>query len=163
MSNLRLLFTIEEKTVTKTEGRRLTPATGAIVLHAPRFYDFLAWVVMLGREGAFREKVIDLARVKPGESILDVGCGTGTLAITAKRAVGPTGKVFGIDASPEMLERAGTKARKAGVDIVFKNESIDELSFPDAQFDVVLNSLMLHFIICRANFVNIAPERCAGF
>jgi SAM-dependent methyltransferase len=101
---------------------------------------------MLGREGAFREKVIDLARVKPGESILDVGCGTGTLAITAKRAVGPTGKVFGIDASPEMLERAGTKARKAGVDIVFKNESIDELSFPDAQFDVVLSTLMLHHL-----------------
>jgi ubiquinone/menaquinone biosynthesis C-methylase UbiE len=101
---------------------------------------------MLGREGAFREKVIDLARLKPGESVLDVGCGTGTLAIAAKRRVGPTGKVFGIDASPEMLERAGTKARKAGVDIVFKNESIDELSFPNAQFDVVLSTLMLHHL-----------------
>jgi demethylmenaquinone methyltransferase/2-methoxy-6-polyprenyl-1,4-benzoquinol methylase/phosphoethanolamine N-methyltransferase len=100
--------------------------------------------------------VIDLARVKLGESVLDVGCGTGT-------QVGSTGKVFGIDASPEMLERAGTKARKADLDIVFKIASIDALSFPDAQFDVVLNSLMLHFIICRANFVNIAPERCAGF
>ena len=149
--------------MSKTEGRHLTSATGGIVLHAPRFYDFLARVVMLGREGAFREKVIDLARVKPGECVLDVGCGTGTLAIAAKRRVGPTGKVFGIDASPEMINRAGTKARKADLDIVFKIASIDALSFPDAQFDVVLNSLMLHFIICRANFVNIAPERCAGF
>ena len=130
----------------KAQERHSISANGGIVLHAPRFYDFLAWVVMLGREGAFREKVIDLTRLKPGESVLDVGCGTGTLAIAAKRRVGPTGKVFGIDASPEMVERAGRKARKAGVDIVFKNESIDELSFPDAQFDVVLSTLMLHHL-----------------
>jgi ubiquinone/menaquinone biosynthesis C-methylase UbiE len=146
MSNSRLLFTIEEKAVSKTEGRHLTSATGGIVLHAPRFYDFLARVVMLGREGAFREKVIDLARVKPGECVLDVGCGTGTLAIAAKRRVGPTGKVFGIDASPEMINRAGTKARKADLDIVFKNESVDALPFLDARFDVVLSTLMLHHL-----------------
>lgn len=42
---------------------------GGIVLYAPRFYDFLAWAVMFGREGAFREKVIDLAHPKPGESV----------------------------------------------------------------------------------------------
>ena len=138
--------------MTKAEERHLTSATGGIILHARAFTIF--WPG--SRCWAFRERVIDLARVKLGESVLDVGCGTGT-------QVGSTGKVFGIDASPEMLERAGTKARKADLDIVFKIASIDALSFPDAQFDVVLNSLMLHFIICRANFVNIAPERCAGF
>ncbi len=43
----------------------------------------------LGREGAFRRKVVDWAGLKPGESVLDVGCGTGTLAITAKKRAGP--------------------------------------------------------------------------
>jgi ubiquinone/menaquinone biosynthesis C-methylase UbiE len=115
-------------------------------LHAPRFYDFLAWAVMLGREGAFREKVIDLGRLKPGESVLDVGCRTGTLAITAKRRVGSTGRACGIDASPEMIARASEKARKAGIDVEFKNEVIDALPFPDAQFDAVLSTLMLHHL-----------------
>jgi ubiquinone/menaquinone biosynthesis C-methylase UbiE len=130
----------------RIEKRSSTLAAGGIVLHAPRFYDFLAWAVMLGREGTFREKVIDLGRLKPGESVLDVGCGTGTLAIAAKRRVGSTGRACGIDASSEMIARAGEKARKAGLDVEFKNEVIDALPFPDALFDAVLNTLMLHHL-----------------
>src|SRR5437879_13713515 len=99
---------------------------------------------MLGREGAFREKVLRLARLQPGEAVLDVGCGTGTLAIAAKRQVGPTGTVYGVDASPEMLARAGKKARKAGVEIFFKNGLVEALPFPDAHFAAVLSTVMLH-------------------
>jgi ubiquinone/menaquinone biosynthesis C-methylase UbiE len=106
----------KENCMTKVEKRNSTPATGGLILHAARFYDFLAWAMMLGRAGAFREKVLDLARIKARESVLDVGCGTGTLAIAAKRRVGPTGKVYGIDASREMTARASEKARKAGLD-----------------------------------------------
>jgi len=130
----------------RVEEQNSMPATGGIVLRAPRFYDFLAWAVMLGREGAFRQKVIELARLQPGESVLDVGCGTGTLAIAAKRHVGSTGRVCGIDASPEMISRAGGKARKAGLKIEFKNGVIEALAFPDAQFDAVLSTLMLHHL-----------------
>jgi len=132
--------------MTKVEQRNSFTAKGGIILHAARFYDFLAWAMMLGREGAFREKMLDLARLKTGESVLDVGCGTGTLAIAAKRRVGSTGKVYGIDASPEMTARASKKARKAGLDIVFKNDVIEALSFPDAQFDAVLSTLMFHHL-----------------
>jgi len=128
------------------EQRHSGAASGGIILHSPRFYDILAWFLMRGREGAFRERVLDLARLKPGESILDVGCGTGTLGIAAKQRVGPTGSVQGIDASPEMIARANAKGRKAGLDIVFRNESIEALSFRDAQFDVVLSTLMLHHL-----------------
>ena len=79
--------------------------TSGLVLHGTaRYYDLLAWLLMRGREGAFREKVVDLARIQPGERVLDVGCGTGTLAVAAKRRVGPTGTVYGIE-SPEMITR----------------------------------------------------------
>jgi ubiquinone/menaquinone biosynthesis C-methylase UbiE len=132
--------------MTRVEEQNSMPTTGGIVLHAARFYDFMAWAVMLGREGAFREKVIELARLRPGESVLDAGCGTGTLAIAAKRRVGSMGKVYGIDASPEMIGRAREKARKAGLDVEFKNQVIEALTFPEAHFDAVLNTLMLHHL-----------------
>ena len=54
--------------------------------------------------------------------------------------------MFGIDASPEMIATAGKKARKAGLDIDFRNESIEALPFPDGQFDAVLNTVMLHHL-----------------
>jgi ubiquinone/menaquinone biosynthesis C-methylase UbiE len=133
--------------MTKAEERNSTQvAAGGIVLHSARLYDVLAWVLMRGREGAFRDRIISLARIEPGETILDVGCGTGTLAIAAKRRIGPMGKVYGIDASPDMIARAKTKAGKAGLDILFENKSIQALPFPDEQFDVVLSTLMLHHL-----------------
>ena len=128
----------------------IEPATAAptrgIVLHSAHFYDLLVRVLTLGREGKLREKMIDLARLKTGETVLDVGCGTGTLAIAAKARVGTTGKVHGIDASPEMIARAGKKAGKAGLEIDFWNASIEALAFQDAQIDVVLSTLMLHHL-----------------
>jgi ubiquinone/menaquinone biosynthesis C-methylase UbiE len=128
----------------------VTPRTAGLVLHAAARYDFLVSLLTLGRERTFREKILGLARVEPGESVLDVGCGTGTIAILAKRRVGPTGKAYGIDASPEMIARANKKARKAGVEVVFKNAAAQALPFPDAQFDAVLSTLMLHHLPRKA-------------
>lgn len=123
------------------------PAGGrGIVLHSAHFYDLLVRILMLGREGALREKMIDLARLQSGETVLDVGCGTGTLAIAAKRRVGPAGNAHGIDASPEMIARAGKKARRAGLRIDFRKTTIEALPFPDAHFDVVLSTLMFHHL-----------------
>src|SRR5262249_6889416 len=116
------------------------------VLHAAAAYDILIWLVTLGRERAFREKMLRLAHLEPGESVLDVGCGTGTLAIAAKRQVGTAGTVHGVDASPEMIARAEKKARKAGVKVAFKNAFAQSLPFPDAKFDVVLSTVMLHHL-----------------
>jgi ubiquinone/menaquinone biosynthesis C-methylase UbiE len=135
-----------EDDMTKMMEQNQTSLPIGRVLHAAAGYDLLVWLLMLGREGAFREKVLRLARLELGESVLDVGCGTGTLAIAAKRHVGPAGTVYGIDPSPEMLARAGRKARKAGLEVVFKNGLAQALPFPDAQFDIVLSTVMLHHL-----------------
>jgi ubiquinone/menaquinone biosynthesis C-methylase UbiE len=116
------------------------------LLHSAARYDLLLWLLMLGRERSFRERLLGLARLEDGESVLDVGCGTGTLAIAAKKHVGPTGSVYGIDASPEMIARARKKAKKARVEVVFNNGLAEALPFPDAHFDVVLITVMLHHL-----------------
>src|SRR6266536_3747927 len=140
----------QEDAVTKTADGNVTPSTIGALLHSPGRYDLLVWLAMLGREGVFREKILRLARLQPGEAVLDVGCGTGTLAIAAKRQVGPTGIVHGIDASPEMLARAEKKARKASVEIVLRNGVVEKMPFPDAQFDAVLGTVMVHHLPRKA-------------
>jgi ubiquinone/menaquinone biosynthesis C-methylase UbiE len=117
---------------------------GAVIHWAGR-YDLLMTLVTLGGEGRFRRRLLALGRVQPGESVLDVGCGTGTLAIAAKRLVG-NGNVHGIDASPEMIALARRKAAKAGVDVAFELAIAQELPFADARFDVVLSAVMMHHL-----------------
>jgi ubiquinone/menaquinone biosynthesis C-methylase UbiE len=126
------------------------------VLHRAVGYDLLVWLITGGRERRFREQLLTLARLQQGESVLDVGCGTGTLAIAAKGHVGPAGRVVGIDASPNMVARAIKKARKADVDVVFRQALAEALPFRDAQFDVVLSTVMLHHLPRKAR------EQCAG-
>ncbi len=126
--------------------RRVAPNTTGIVIHRAFLYDVFVWLASLGKERTYREKALDLARLKSGESVLDIGCGTGTLAIAAKRRVGPAGSVNGVDASPEMLARAARKANKAGTEVAFKNGVVEALPFPDGQFDAVLSTVMLHHL-----------------
>ena len=130
-----------------TTDDQLAPRTKGLVMHSEaRYYDLLAWMLTLGREGAFRERLVELARVAPGDSVLDVGCGTGTLAIAARRRVGESGRVEGIDASPEMIERATRKSAGVGADVRFRVAVVEALPFPDASFDVVFSTLMLHHL-----------------
>jgi ubiquinone/menaquinone biosynthesis C-methylase UbiE len=132
--------------MSKTKASHSAPGTKGRVLHSAAGYDLLAWLFLLGRERTFRERLVRLARLEPGQSVLDIGCGTGSLAIVAKQRVGPGGTVQGIDASPEMLTRARRKARKAGVDVSFTKGVVEALPFPDGHFDVVLSTLMLHHL-----------------
>jgi ubiquinone/menaquinone biosynthesis C-methylase UbiE len=122
------------------------PATTGRVLHWAARYDLLVWLLTHGRNRAFRKRLVDLARLRAGESVLDIGCGTGSLAIAAKRQVGADGIVTGIDASPAMIARATSKAVNSGCDVLFKVAVAEALPFPDAQFDAVMSTLMLHHL-----------------
>src|ERR687885_790271 len=95
------------------------PHTAGRVLHGARWYDLVTRVISFGRDKAIREKLIELAAPAPGEKVLDVGCGTGTLALALKSRVG-TGELHGIDASPEMIAVANEKAAKANAAVDFR-------------------------------------------
>jgi ubiquinone/menaquinone biosynthesis C-methylase UbiE len=121
------------------------PQTAGRVLHGARWYDLFGTVISFGRDKAVRGKLVELAAPAPGEQMLDVGCGTGTLALALKASMG-TGEVHGIDASPEMIGVAKEKAAKAGSEIDFQVALIEAIPFPDATFDLVTSSLMLHHL-----------------
>jgi ubiquinone/menaquinone biosynthesis C-methylase UbiE len=124
--------------------------TSGIVLHSPVLYDLTVWLAFFGKEHVFRDRVLNLARLAPDDCVLDVGCGTGTLAIAAKRRVGPNGMVQGVDASREMLARAQKKAKKVGIVVSFREGLVEALPLEDAQFDVVLSTVMLHHLPQKA-------------
>ena len=89
---------------------------------------------------------LELSEVRPGQKLLDVGCGTGSLAIVAKAKAGPDGEVHGIDAAPGMIKVALRKADNAGTDVRFQVGLIEGIPFPDDQFDLALSTFMLHHL-----------------
>jgi ubiquinone/menaquinone biosynthesis C-methylase UbiE len=117
-----------------------------VLLHGAGWYDFALWLITFGRERALRERMLDLAGIAEGDSVLDVGCGTGTLTILARQRAGVSGSACGIDASPEMIARAQRKARKSRLALTFQIAAAQSLPFPDERFDVVLATIMLHHL-----------------
>src|ERR671924_629326 len=77
-------------------------------------YDALIRLTM--PERAFKQRLIQQAQIRAGHAVLDVGCGTGTLAIMAKRAH-PDATVVGLDGDPKILAIAARKVAAAGLDI----------------------------------------------
>jgi ubiquinone/menaquinone biosynthesis C-methylase UbiE len=116
------------------------------VIHSARDYDLRFWLRTRGRERAFREQLVELARLEPGDSVLDVGCATGSLALAAKRRVGASGAVHGVDPSPAMVARARQKAARARLEIAFETATAQSLPFGDATFDAVTCTIVLHHI-----------------
>lgn len=122
------------------------PETTGLTLHWASEYDIFSKLMGMGVNRPNSRMVIELAKVKPGDKVLDVGCGTGSLSLTAKTSAGANGAVYGIDASPEMIEVARKKAKKSGQDVTFDVGLIEKLPFPDATFDTVVSRLVIHHL-----------------
>jgi ubiquinone/menaquinone biosynthesis C-methylase UbiE len=122
-------------------GDRYVPALGLRALTG--LYDPV--VRLTTREGAFKSRLLERAGLQPGERVLDLGCGTGTLAIQAKRRQ-PDAEIVGLDGDPEVLGRARRKAAAAGVEVDFDEGYSTELPYGDSSFDVVLSTLFFHHL-----------------
>jgi demethylmenaquinone methyltransferase/2-methoxy-6-polyprenyl-1,4-benzoquinol methylase/phosphoethanolamine N-methyltransferase len=122
------------------------PQTTGATIHWASQYDIFSILLGMGANRPNSRMVIELAKVKPGDSVLDVACGTGNLTLTAQSYAGPGGKVNGIDAAPEMIEVAKKKASRSGSEVVFEVGLIEKLAFPDATFDIVISRLAIHHL-----------------
>lgn len=117
---------------------------GMLMDWAAPVYD--AYCPLLGLGRRFRRETLRHAAISPGEQVLDVGCGTGVLTRLAAEAVGPTGRMVGIDPGSAMIAVARREAIRAASRTEFGLAAIERLPFPDASFDLVLSSFMLHHL-----------------
>lgn len=120
----------------ETEGRTISWAW---------FYDIFTTVFFAGMVQKMMKSTVKLANIQSDEKVLDVGCGTGTLAVLAKQTT-KDAEINGIDASPEMIARAQQKAKQKQLDVNFQLGLVEDLQFPDDSIDVVMNSLMFHHL-----------------
>jgi ubiquinone/menaquinone biosynthesis C-methylase UbiE len=91
-------------------------------------------------------RLVDALAPRPGERILDVGCGGGAALLPLGRATGPAGSVTGIDLSPAMVEVARAAAQQAGLTADVRVGDASEPDLPAASYDVVCASLVLFFL-----------------
>lgn len=97
---------------------------------------------------------ISRAELKPGETVLDLGSGAGFDAFLAAQRVGESGKVIGVDMTPEMIEKARINAEKLNVpNVEFRHGEIEKLPVEDCSMDVVISNCV----------INLAPDKSAVF
>jgi SAM-dependent methyltransferase len=89
-----------------------------------------------------------VADLGPGETVLDLGCGGGIDVLLSAKRVGPTGKVYGVDMTTEMLDLARANAVRAGAtNVEFLEGSIEALPLPDACVDVVISNCVINLSV----------------
>jgi ubiquinone/menaquinone biosynthesis C-methylase UbiE len=120
---------------------RFIPALGIGSL-TPFFDSFQKWGA---REDIFKPKLILQAEIQRNFKVLDLGCGTGTLAIFVKKSQ-PSAEVIGIDIDPHILSIAKEKAIQANTQIRFDLGTAFNLPYPDNYFDRVVSSLVFHHL-----------------
>ena len=126
---------------TITESRRpFVPGMGVDWL-LPLYDPFTR---LLGLDSKRRDLVLQAA-LRPGHRLLDIGCGTGSLAVLIKRLFADV-EVVGVDPDVKALARATRKARRGAVNVQFDLGFADALSYPDESFDRVFSSFMFHHL-----------------
>jgi ubiquinone/menaquinone biosynthesis C-methylase UbiE len=100
--------------------------------------------------GPWATNLIQVAGTRPGERVLDVGCGTGIVARQVAARLGASGTVTGLDLSPKMLEVARAAAARERVTVEWREGSAEQLPFSDSSFDLVLCQFALMFFADKA-------------
>jgi SAM-dependent methyltransferase len=125
----------------KSPEPSFVPALGYHVLTP--LYDVVVGATT--RERSFKEALIQQASLAPGQRVLDLASGTGTLAIWLKRHQ-PLLDITGVDVDPAVLAIASRKAKTANLDIHFERAPSYDLPYPAAHFDRVVSSLFFHHL-----------------
>jgi len=100
---------------------------------------------LLMREERFRTLLLDQVHLAPGMTVLDLGCGTGTLAAMIQQRT-PGIVLYALDGDPQVLDQARQKAHRAGVEVRWQEGLADQLPYPDGSFNRVLSSLVVHHL-----------------
>lgn len=97
--------------------------------------------------GRVIDHTLELLRLQPGDDVLDIGCGPGTLSVRAGQLVGESGSVTGVDIAEGMLEVARAKAAELGVTdrVTFERGDMHALRFHDGQFDAIACAFAMFF------------------
>lgn len=122
-------------------NRDFVPALGK----AGNIERYDAVLALMTREKRWRGELVKLVAPGAGETIVDIGCGTGTLAIALKAAA-PTSIILGVDPDPDILDIARRKAGEADADILWfeaMGDALDQIG-PLQQCDKIVSSLVLH-------------------
>ena len=139
-------FFADRRKIRRELANASVPQTRGAIIRWPRIYTLILRITFRGKELELRQKIADLAQLQSGETVLDVGCGTGTLVLTAKERVGTTGRIYGIDPSRQMIAYARRKASRCNLSVDFLLGHAEQLAFPDRSFDVVLCTWMIHHL-----------------
>jgi ubiquinone/menaquinone biosynthesis C-methylase UbiE len=127
--------------MTRNKNSRYIPALSFKWLTP--LYDWVLRFII--HEQTFKRRLAIQTDGHPGERVLDLGCGTGTLTVMLKTAY-PGIDLVGLDGDPEVLKIAAEKAKTQGVNIEWKQAMAFALPFPDNSFDKVVTSLMVHHL-----------------
>jgi ubiquinone/menaquinone biosynthesis C-methylase UbiE len=118
-------------------------------------YDPFLW--LLGADKAKRP-LIEQAEIKSRFRVLDIGCGTGSMAVMVKR-MHPESEVVGIDPDPSALSVAERKAKRAGLSVEFDRGFADHMPYADASFDRVFSSFMFHHLAANEKSATLGEIR----
>lgn len=130
---------------------KFTPALGFSGLTPA--YDLA--IRLLTRERQWRAKLLEQVAPANGETILDVGCGTGTFALALKRRA-PEARVVGIDPDPVVLALAAAKSAAAGLEIEWRRGFVHEVAIFTGAFDKAVSSLVFHQVALQQKSAGLA-------